>query len=166
MHIIPESNTNFKAKLDVSSVKLNKTRWNNIAKIFSEESKSLPNGLINVFHDERQCCFFAFSNLFENDIYSNLAADLYEDVSKKMFETKSDDVIAKALVNFMSLGTIAGDKLQQAGKRARKMAENYLFAEQKIKARAIFAEQTALIKKEICSMAEQDEMMKDWYISV
>ncbi len=165
MQILPTTNTNFKAKLDITTVKKNKSRWANIAKIFSEETKTLPSGKINVFHDDRQCCLLAFANAWENNIYPTITADIYEETAKKMFESKSDDIIAITLANFLKLGVLADEKIKKIRKASARMAENYNSGEKTRIARSIFNERFEAMKGSIRNEAKQDDIMKDWEIS-
>ena len=82
------TNTGFKATLDVSSVKLNKTRWNSIAKIFNEESKSIPNGLLRVFHDEKQCCLIGYTDKGAHTLRNSILADLSTETGPVVFGEK------------------------------------------------------------------------------
>ena len=165
MQILPVNNTNFKARLDISSVSTNKFRWANIAKQFAEETKQFPNAKINVFHSPRGCCFFGFINSCKNDVWPDISADLSEEIINRLFEMKPDSAITEALVKFLKLGSLAEESVESARKKAAKLSSNYNIYERAAKTRKFFDGQYEAVKKSICCEAEQDEILKDWCVT-
>lgn len=91
------NNVNFKAKLDVTRVKGSKQRWQNIAKMFEEKTKSSPN---DVFLIEGSFKKGLYLNLLEeNGEYSIMSeVDIVPDATARL-KNVADKEIVKNIVD-------------------------------------------------------------------
>ena len=160
------TNTGFKATLDVSSVKLNKTRWNSIAKIFNEESKSIPNGLLRVFHDEKQCCLIGYTDKGAHTLRNSILADLSTETGNNLLEKITDNIIAETFIKFLKFGVKADDEIRIARNAFFKFAGFSNENDCKRNARRIFDERCDAINKSVKEKAREDEIIKEWYVSI
>lgn len=164
MQVSPMSNTNFQASLDLRAVKSNKARWNNVAKIFSEETQKIPHGKIIVKDLNTNMRLSACSDIRQG-WDDTIEALFFKKTMNEMFEKYSDNTIAKTLAKFLKIGVSAEKECAKASKFADKMAKKAILEEDKeLVFDRIYGDCYGLIKEEVQNKASQDKIMKQWEI--
>ncbi len=124
--ISPMNNVSFQAKLDISKVKGSKQRWQNIAKMFEEKTKSCPKDVLHLEGDfnngfyinlieKNSLCFdeIKLSRKASNElkkISDKYVMKNFVDIFKLMKNTESSFAKQESFVKKINLDKIEGSK--------------------------------------------------------
>ena len=122
MNVNSINNTTFQARLDVSKVVTNKTRWQNIAKVFSEKTKGRPELMSVVEHgiDTSIVGPAKYEHLPQIGIIEAIS---FNTTIKDLLSKNSDEKIADKLIKLLNIGTIAEGRKEKALERCNKMID-------------------------------------------
>ena len=154
MNINSINNTSFQAKLDVSMVRSNQTRWKNIARAFGEQTK----GINETMRIEEKYGDTIISGplrkvtTFSDGVISALAFNTTIDRLLKKFD---DNTVAKKLAKLLDIGSVAESRKKAAQEVFEKRADkqSWLPAD-------VFRDQLAL-KEESISSAARNKAHRD-----
>ena len=117
MYLNNINNTNFQARLDISNVKSNKARWKNIAKVFKEETKLIPDETVKIV---------------EHEVDTSIIAGVYPEmrtigeIEAITFNKTLDDLlkkIAKKLYKLLDIGSTASSRKEKAYEKYEALAD-------------------------------------------
>ena len=122
MNINSVNSTNFQARLDVSKVKTNKARWQNIAKVFKEETKLMPNETMKVVEHELDT---SITGLLFDDMANvgKIEAITFNETLAKLLEKNSDNAVAKKLAKLLDMGVVADSRKEKAFEKYQNLAD-------------------------------------------
>ena len=123
------NNTTFQARLDVTRVKTNKVRWENIAKTFNKETKHIP-GLVRV--EENLNDTIITTNPI-NDLCGDISALTFNQTMEGLLAKYDDNAVVKKLTKLLNIGDIAESRKEKASDKFYKKG-NYetQFSEEKL----------------------------------
>lgn len=104
----------FQATLDISKVKSNKARWQNIANIFSKKTKTLPE-VMKVIEHEKDTVIkgpATFRDILEMPTVEALA---FNSTISELLQKNSDETVAKKLIKLLNIGSVADSRKEKAG---------------------------------------------------
>lgn len=122
MNITPINNTNFQARLDISKVKTNKARWQNIAKIFREETKLIPDETMKVVEHEYDTSIMR-SMSEEMPEIGSLEAITFNTTIDELLGKYKDETIAKKLKKLLDIGSIVESRKDKAFEKYQALAD-------------------------------------------
>ena len=154
MNINSINNTSFQAKLDVSKVRTNKARWQNIAKAFSEQTK----GINETMRIEEMCGDTVISGpLRKVTTFSEgiIHAMTFNTTVERLLKKFDDNTVAKKLAKLLDIGSVAESRKKAAQEVFEKRADkqSWLPAD-------VFRDQLAL-KEESISSAARNKAHRD-----
>ena len=104
------NNTTFQARLDVTKVKTNKARWENIARTFNKDTKNIP-GLVRV--EESLNDIIITTNPI-NDLPGDISALTFNQTMEGLFAKYDDNTVVKKLIKLLNIGDIAESRKEKA----------------------------------------------------
>ncbi len=122
MNITPINNTTFQARLDISGVKANKERWVNIAKVFKNETKLIPDETIKVIEHEFDTSIIG-STYEQAPNIGKIEAITFNETMKELLSKFDDNTIAKKLIKLMNIGEIANSRKEKAYEKYQALAD-------------------------------------------
>ncbi len=100
MLTVNNNHQNFTARLDLTNIKLNKTRWKNISKMFEDKTQK-ANYTFELSDSNRQLDIYAFPEELEDVEHS---CTISKEGTKKLLEA-SDEKITQKLVKLLNIFT-------------------------------------------------------------
>lgn len=122
MNIDSVNSINFQARLDVSKVKTNKARWQNIAKIFKEETKLIPDETMKVVEHELDTSITGLLLDGMSNI-GKIEAITFNETLAELLEKNSDNVVAKKIAKLLDMGIVADSRKEKAFEKYQDLAD-------------------------------------------
>lgn len=122
MYLNNINNTNFQARLDISSVKSNKARWKNIAKVFKEETKLIPDETVKIIEHEFDTSIIA-GVYPEMRTIGEIEAITFNKTLDDLLKKNSDETIAKKLYKLLDIGSTASSRKEKAYEKYEALAD-------------------------------------------
>ena len=164
MNVNSINGTNFQARLDISRMKSNKTRWQNIAKIFREETKHIPDETMKIVeHDiDTSITALTYEKFLE---LGALEAITFNSILENLLKKNSDDIVAKKLAKLLDIGMVAESRKNKAFDKFENLAakQSWLPKDEFVEKRQI---EYAAIEEAAINKANKDSFLKYFEILV
>ena len=164
MNVNVVNSPNFQARLDVSNVRTNKARWQNIAKIFKEETKLIPDETMKVVEHEFDT---SITGLLLEDMpnIGRIEALTFNSTLAELLEKNNDNVVAKKMAKLLDLGIVADSRKEKAFDKYQKLADknSWISKDEFIEQRKL---EYSKIEEACVKKANKDAFLKNFEILV
>lgn len=164
MNVNSVNSTNFQARLDISKVKTNKARWENIAKVFKEETKLLPDERMSIVEHELDTSIIGSPDEWLPNI-GKVEALILNQTLQELLEKNSDKSIVKKLIKLLNIGEIADARKEKAFEKFQSMGDKQSWI-----SRDVFIEKRNLeyekIEEAAINKANRDAFLKNFEVIV
>lgn len=116
------NNINFQARLDISNVKTNRNRWENIAKNFRKETKNYPKDTMKVIEHEIDTSIIG-PVVSETSNLGILEAITWNKTMKNLLENNDDKTIAKKITKLLDIAIVADSRKNKVVQKYERMAD-------------------------------------------
>ena len=122
MNVNAINTPNFQARLDISKVKTNKVRWQNIAKLFKEETKLIPNETVKIVEHELDTSIIG-AKYAEMPNIGKIEALTFNKTMKELLEKYDDSIIAKKLKKLLNIADVVEGRKAKAFDKYQAMSD-------------------------------------------